>query len=266
MAEFRHTFPRPFNVLWLWRHLLRAAVTMQLVRLANSGAGHSPGDQIAILGKWQIPKKGLTPTATTRQTLPCGPPDYLATSHMGSHLGPSLAMISPQNICFLFLPTHQRHRDCHVSPRSNLVSYSSPIFHAASAQKLYSFSNSGPGFFIRGNRINVLHNRRKTSEAQTKPHQTTQHGRPSRAVAISGPGEILDLFSLFNYFEQRFYFHVDRVEPLANDDAAIPAYQIRFASFYCQAEMAVTSVNRDTKFRDVGVQIRYSTDPCESGE
>lgn len=64
------------------------------------------------------------------------------------------------------------------------------FFHAASAQKLYNFSNSGPGFFIRGNRINVLHNRRKTSEAQTKPYQTTQHGRPSRVVTISGPGEI----------------------------------------------------------------------------
>lgn len=140
------------------------------------------------------------------------------------------------------------------------------FFHAASAQKLYNFSNSGPGFFIRGNRINVLHNRRKTSEAQPKPYQTTRHGRPSRVVTISGPGEILDLFSLFNYFEQRFYFHVDRVEPLVNDEAATLAYQIRFASFYCQAEMAVTSVNRDMKFRDVGVQIRYSTDPCGSGE
>lgn len=58
---------------------------MQLVKLANAGAGHSPGDQIAILVKWQIPKNGLTPTSTTRQTLPFGSPDYLATSHMGSH-------------------------------------------------------------------------------------------------------------------------------------------------------------------------------------
>lgn len=57
---------------------------MALVKLANSGAGHSPGDQIAILVKWQIPENGSTPTSTTRQTLPFGPPDSLATSHVGS--------------------------------------------------------------------------------------------------------------------------------------------------------------------------------------
>lgn len=140
------------------------------------------------------------------------------------------------------------------------------FFHAASTQQLYDVSNSGPGFFIRGHPIKIHHNRRKASEAQTKPHQTTQHGRPSRVVSISGPGEILDLFSLLNYFEQRFYFHVDRVEPQLHHDAAIVAYEIRFASFYCQAEMAVMSVNRDMKFRDARVQISYSTDPCESGE
>jgi hypothetical protein len=64
------------------------------------------------------------------------------------------------------------------------------FFHAASAQQLYNLSNSGPGFFIRGHRIKVYHHRRKASEAQTKPHQTTQHGRPSRVVTITGPGGI----------------------------------------------------------------------------
>lgn len=137
------------------------------------------------------------------------------------------------------------------------------FFNAASAQKLYNFSNSGPGFFIRGKRIKILHNRRKTSEAQTKPYQTTQHGRPSRAVTVSGPKDILNMFSLFNYFEQRFYFHIDRIESLGHEDTTHDAYEIRFASFYCQAEMAVISINRDQSFRDVGVKVQYSRDPCE---
>lgn len=137
------------------------------------------------------------------------------------------------------------------------------FFNAASTQKLYNFSNSGPGLFIRGNRIKILHNRRKTSEAQKKPYQTTQHGRPSRAVTVSGPKDILDMFSLFNYFEQRLYFHIDRIEALDQEDTTHDAYEIRFASFYCQAEMAVISINRDQAFRDVGVKVQYSRDPCE---
>jgi hypothetical protein len=73
----------------------------------------------------------------------------------------------------------------------------------------------------------------------------------------------LDLPSLFNYFEQRFYFHLGRIKPLVREDSTNDAYEICFASFYCQAEMAVMSINRDTNFRDFGVQILYSRDPCE---
>ncbi|KAK0753699.1 hypothetical protein B0T18DRAFT_442245 [Schizothecium vesticola] len=120
------------------------------------------------------------------------------------------------------------------------------FFETASAQQLYNLSNSGPGFFIRGHHI-----------------KTTQHGRPSRVVTISGPREVLDLPSLFNDFEQRFNFHIDGIEPLDRQRTTQDAYEIRFASFYCQAEMAVISINRDTNFRDIGVQILYSRDPCE---
>lgn len=48
-----------------------------------------------------------------------------------------------------------------------------------------------PCFFTRGHRINIHHNHRKASEGQTKPYKTTQHGRPSRVVTVSGPKNIL---------------------------------------------------------------------------
>lgn len=90
------------------------------------------------------------------------------------------------------------------------------------------------------------------------------------AIASEGGGPLVkwDFVGLLNLLcpGALRYFHVDRVGPLLHHDAAIVAYEIRFASFYCQAKMAVMAVNRDMKVRDAGVQISYSTDPCESGE
>lgn len=66
-----------------------------------------------------------------RATTPHPHPHFAPT--FGSHLGPTLAIISPQNLSsFFFPPTQRRHRDCHISSRSNLVSQTFSIQQSSS--------------------------------------------------------------------------------------------------------------------------------------
>jgi len=279
---------------------------MELVKAPDAASGQPSSNQTIIPIRWEIPQNGFVPmnmarrqqdgtapsnllTATTSSAVAVhGEQDFRAnyqgdasrfrnrSAHVPDEQNTALWLMGlPADISYteLFDNLDQRGRifslfinQANQASRHTTAAATITFFHAASAQQLYNVSNSGPGFFIRGHHIKVYHNRRKASEARTKPYQTTQHGWPSRVVTITGPREVLDLPSLFNYFEQRFYFHVDRIQPLIREDSTNDAYEIRLASSYCQAEMAVISINRDRNFRDVGVRIIYSRDPCEPDE
>lgn len=49
-------------------------------------------------------------------------------------------------------------------------------------------------------------------------------------MLVSGPGDLLHLPSLFNYFQERLYFPINRIVAFAGDDG-YDTYEIRFASF-----------------------------------
>lgn len=94
------------------------------------------------------------------------------------------------------------------------------------------------------------------------PHKTTVHGQLSRVVLVSGPRDLLHLPSLFNYFQERFYFPINRIVAFTGDDG-YDTYEMRFASFYCQSEMAVMTIEREKTFKEMGMRIEYARDPCD---
>lgn len=221
---------------------------MELAKVPGAGSGPPSSNQTAIPIRWEMPQNGFVPMNMARRYQAGGAPNSFNLTAATS-TSTEVTVHGDQAFRANYQGDTSRFRNlpANVPDEPNTALWLTGLPADMSYTELFD-------------------NRRNASEAQTKPHQTTQHGAAVPCRFNQRPGEILDLFSLLNYFEQRFYFHVDRAGPLLHHDAAIVAYEIRFASFYCQAEMAVMSVNRGMKFRDARVQISYSTDPCESGE
>jgi len=155
----------------------------------------------------------------------------------------------------------------HASPENGHVTSAAKVtfFSFASAQALFNKfgrPESTRVARLRGRTVTVRMNRIKVSEYQTHGFgwEDEAGNEPSRVLIITGPRLLVDVASLMAYFSQRFFFELDQVVPLQEGD--IRSYELRFASFYCQARSAYLALVKEPFFAQMGVTVRYGPDPC----
>lgn len=145
--------------------------------------------------------------------------------------------------------------------------------HMASASKVVFFDREGAarllrqahqGLFKVGGFVpRVRPNRIKSAARDLGPH--------CRVLHIEGPPEVVNLESLWRFFERKFTFEVEDVV-LLNQNARRVRHEWRFGSYRCQAEAARQSIHREKERFDLTpeekalwnqVNVHFGVDPCD---
>ncbi|KAK0633808.1 hypothetical protein B0T14DRAFT_415084, partial [Immersiella caudata] len=115
----------------------------------------------------------------------------------------------------------------------------------------------------RGYKIKVVPHRVKVSEplAKSANWEDDYGGPPSRVLAVSGPREIVRVPTILKRMRRSCYFNLDQVVVIA-DTEEYCALEIRFASFYGQAQLAFFGLCGDIEFQGRGGKVSYGADPC----
>lgn len=197
--------------------------------------------------------------------------------YFGKHVGSNASAdyLLPDQNCALWLtnlPPGVTYRDLLGSIRNfgriwcTFINEPDNVTHSTAAAKVVFFtpmaatnlllaSWSTP-LTIRNHRIKISHNRIKY------PSKPLDHG-VSRVLIITGHVDFVNPTSLFQFFQDRFIFQIDKVEQLVRSgDRAVVEYS--FGSYRCQAQMGKMALEKD---RPCGFEmVEFGEDPCEVGD